>query len=138
MQPVDERRDDGEVAAAAPQAPQQVGVLVRSDLQDIAVGGDDLRADQVVAGEAVARVEPTEPATEGQPGDAGAGHHAERGGEFVTLRRSVELPEQQPGPGVRDPLGRIDGHVLHAREVEHDPPVADGVARDAVAAAANG
>ena len=138
VQPVDERRDHGEVAAAAPQPPQQVGVFVRPDLQDVAAGGDDLRTDQVVAREAVPRVEPPEPTTEGQPGDPGAGHHPERGGQSVTLRRSVELPEQQPGPGVRDPLDRIDGHVLHAREVEHDPPVADCVPRDAVAAAADG
>ena len=40
--------DDPEVAAAAAQRPEQVGVLVVARPGDPAVGGDDLRGDEVV------------------------------------------------------------------------------------------
>jgi hypothetical protein len=42
-----------EVAAAAAQPPEQVGVLVLAGRHELAVGGDDIRRQQVVAGQAV-------------------------------------------------------------------------------------
>jgi hypothetical protein len=46
-----ERRDDAEVAAAASQRPEQIGVLVGGCLDDAAFGGDNLGGKQVVDGE---------------------------------------------------------------------------------------
>jgi hypothetical protein len=67
---------------------------VRVGVQDCAVGGDHLGAGKVVAGQAMLAVEPAESAAEGEPGDAGEGHDAERGGESVLLCAPVELAEQ--------------------------------------------
>ena len=53
MEPVLEGRDDPEVAAAAAQAPEQVGYLALARGHEAAVGGDNVRRDQVVAGKAV-------------------------------------------------------------------------------------
>ena len=58
MQPVLERRYDAEVAAAAPQGPQQVGVLVGAGGERPAVGGDHVGGNQVVATEAVSAGQP--------------------------------------------------------------------------------
>ena len=79
VQPEREAGDHAEVAAAAAQPPQQLGLLVLIDLHYRSVGGDQLGDDQVVAGQSVGAGEPSHPAAEGQPADAGmrdlpAGH----------------------------------------------------------------
>jgi hypothetical protein len=56
----------------------------------------------------------------------------------VVLGRAVEVAEQQPCFCPGGAPVRIDDHLLHPGEVEHDPPVADGVAGEAVASAADG
>ena len=70
VQPELERRRDAEVAAAAAQAPEQLGVLVLAGVHELAVGGDDVGADQVVAGQADLAHEPADAAAEREPGDA--------------------------------------------------------------------
>jgi hypothetical protein len=60
-----------EVAPAAPQRPKQVRVRVGAGGHGVAVGGDDPRGKQVVAGQPVLAVEPAEAAPQGEAGDAG-------------------------------------------------------------------
>jgi hypothetical protein len=55
VQPELELGDDAEVAAAAADAPEQVGVLVLAGPYHPAVGEDDLSRDEVVAGQAELR-----------------------------------------------------------------------------------
>src|SRR6266566_1839494 len=45
-----EPRDHPEVAAAAPECPQQLGVLVGGDLDHLAAGQHQLKGDELVAG----------------------------------------------------------------------------------------
>ena len=66
-----ERGDDPEVAAAAAQRPEQVGVLVGADPAHRAVSGDDLERDHVVAGQAVLAHQPADAPAERESGDAG-------------------------------------------------------------------
>ena len=67
MQPEPEAGGDPEVAAAAPDGPEQVGVVLVVDLEDLAVGGDQLGREQVVDGQAVLADQEPDPAAEGQP-----------------------------------------------------------------------
>ena len=46
--------DDAEVAPAAPDAPEEVLVLCRADLAELAVGRDQIGRQEVVAGQAEA------------------------------------------------------------------------------------
>ena len=59
VEPEHERRRHAEVAAAAVQRPEQVGVLVLAGGDLPAVGGDEIDRDQVVAGEPEPPLEPT-------------------------------------------------------------------------------
>src|SRR6266540_378943 len=61
---------DPEVAAAAANAPEEILVLVRGRLDELAVGGDQIHAPQLVDREAVPAHDPADSAPEGQPGDA--------------------------------------------------------------------
>ena len=86
--------DDAEVAAAAAERPEQVGVLVAVGGADLAVGGDDLDLLEVVDRPAEAARQVAEPAAEGQAGDADLGDEAEHGRQPVLLRRPVDVLEQ--------------------------------------------
>ena len=94
MEPELEGGGHAEVAAAAPQRPEQVRVLVRGGAHDLAVRGHQLDRQQVVAGQAVLALEPARAAAQGQPGHAGAGHASTGGGEPVRLGGAVDV-----GPG---------------------------------------
>ena len=108
--------DDAEVAAAAAQAPEQVGVLVVGRGHDAAVGGHDLGLDQVVAREAELALEPPAAAAEGEAGDAGAGHAPAGDGEPVLLGRGVELaPGAAPRRRVRSARRRRRSIALMPR-----------------------
>jgi hypothetical protein len=59
VQPEGERDGDAEVAPAAVKGPEQLGVLVVACPQGVAVGGDQLDGNQVVASETELALEPT-------------------------------------------------------------------------------
>ena len=80
--------DDGaEVAAAAAQRPEQLGVLVAGGADQLPVGGDELDGEEAVAGEAVAAAEPAEAAAERVADDADVGRGAGQRGEAEPRRR---------------------------------------------------
>src|SRR5436190_8637512 len=133
-----ERGDDAEVAAAAAQAPEQIGVLGfgRDDLA--AVGGDDLGLHEVVAGEAELALEPTAAAAEREATDAGGRDPAAGDCQAVFLRGGVDLSPPRPALDAGDALVRVDVDAVHGAEVDADTGVDDGRAGDAVAAAVDG
>ena len=135
MEPVLEGRDDPEVAAAAAQAPEQVGVLALARGHEAAVGGDDVRRDQVVAGKAVLALEPADAAAERQARDAGARDGAAGGREAERLRLAVELAPRQARLRAHGARLRVDADPLQGREVDHQAAVAQGLPGDVVAAA---
>jgi len=138
MQAVLERGDDPEVPAAAAQAPEQVRVLLGAGRHALAVGGDDLGAEQVVARRPVLARDPAESAAEGETGHAGERHVAGGRGEAEGLRRAVDVAEQRARAHARRPRDgvHLDGSL--GREVDHDARVAHRVARNVVAPAAHG
>ena len=62
MQWVLERRGDAEVTASAPQPPEKIRILVVTSRQQPAVGSDHIGGKQIVAGEAVEAVKPSQAA----------------------------------------------------------------------------
>ena len=130
--------DDTEIAAAAAQRPEQVGVVLPARVQQAAVGCDHVRREQVVDAEAVARAQPADAARQRQAGDAGVGDQAAGRREAEGLGVAVDVA---PGGAALDPGAApfgVDPHGAHERQVEHQPAIAHGVARDVVAAAADG
>ena len=65
-----ERGDDPEVPAGTADAPEQLRLLGLAGPDEPAVGGHELDGAQVVDREPEAPLEPSDPATERQPGDA--------------------------------------------------------------------
>src|SRR5205823_4500825 len=131
-------RDDAEVAAASTQAPEQVRVLRGAGGHDAAVGGHDIRLEQVVGSEAALALEPPAAAAEGEAGDAGGGEAAAGDREAVLLGGRVELAPGQSGLGLDHARVGIDLYALHRRQVDHDAVVAGGIAGRGVAAASHG
>ena len=112
MEPVDERGHDAEVAAAAADRPEEVRVLVGARPQQLAVGGDDVGGEQVVAGQAVLAVEPADAATSVRPAMPVDRDCPERSRQTERLRGAVEVGQQQSRLGHRDCALRIDLNSL--------------------------
>jgi hypothetical protein len=136
VEPVLERGDHAEVAASAPDPPEEVLVLLLAGRQQPPVRGDHVGREEVVAGEAVLAVEPAETASEGQSGYACHRDDPEGRCQPERLRLVVELAQGKARLGPRPPPRRIHPHALHGRQVEHQAAVAHRLARDVVAAAA--
>ena len=130
-----EPRDDAEVAAAAPQPPEQVGVLVGRRADQLAVRRHDLVPERVVAGQPELPTEPPDAPAERQPADAGVRHDPRRRREPERLRRRVERPEQRPALHLRRARARVDDDAPHPRQVDHQPAVGHRPSRRTVPAA---
>ena len=88
---------DAEVAAAAPQRPEQLGVLVARRAGDRSVGQHDLDPLEVVDGPTEAASQVAEAATERQAGDAGERDEAECCREAMLLRRPIDVAQEGAG-----------------------------------------
>ena len=137
VEPVLERGDDPEVAAAAAQAPEQLGVLVVAGDKELAVGGDHVAGREVVDGESEAAHEVADPATEGQPADAGVGDDAARHGQPEGLGLVVDVAPQTAALSPDRSRQGVDPHPGHGGQVDHQAVVTHGVSGDGVAAASH-
>jgi hypothetical protein len=133
-----ERADDAEVPAAAPQGPEQVGVIVGRYPDDVALGGDDLGLDEIVDGEPVLAHEPADAAAQAEAPNPGVAHDAAGGRQTVCLGLVVDVAPQGTALDEGRALDRIDRDGAHRRQVDHDPAVAHCGTGDAVTSAANG
>ena len=117
--------DDPEVAAAAAQAPEEVGVLRLARLDELALGGDEVDGEQLVDRQPVLALQPADAAAERQAGDAGVGDDPARRREPERLGLAVELAPEHAGLRPRRARLRIDADALHRPEVDDDAAVAD-------------
>ena len=133
-----ERRHDAEVAAAAAQRPEQVGVLVGARAHTAAVGEDDLGGDEVVDRHAVAAALVGDAAVERQPGDAGLGDDPAGGGQAKRRGHLVDVGPGRAALNVHGARGGVEAHAAHLREIDDQAVVAHGSAGHVVPTAANG
>ena len=133
-----ERADDAEVPAAAPQRPEQVGVIVGRCPNDVALGGDHLGLHEVVDGEPVLAHQPADAAAQAEAADAGVAHDAARGGQTVGLCLVVDVAPQGATLDEGGALDGIDRDGAHRREVDDDAVVAHCGAGHVVASASYG
>ena len=137
MQSELERGDDAEVAAAAADRPEQVGVLLGARTRLCSVGEHDVGLEQIVDRQAVAPRQVADPAAERQPADAGGRDEATWRREAVRVRGLVDLT---PGAATADSDGaRLGVHLDRPQQgqVRDDSVVANPEARAVVPAAAH-
>jgi hypothetical protein len=133
-----EARDDPEVAAPAAQPPEELGVRALRDVQQPPVGGDDVGADEVVAGEAVLTHQPADAAAQREAGNARRRNEAAGGGQAVRLGLVVDIGPDRPAANRGAASDRVHVDVVHRTEIDHDPAIDGGEAGDAVTAPAHG
>jgi hypothetical protein len=83
--------DHAEVAAAAADRPEQVGILVRRGPLDPPVGGDQLGRGEVVDGQPGLAGQPAHATAQRQPADTGVTDRAGGHGQAVRLRGGVQV-----------------------------------------------
>ena len=130
-------RHDTEVAATAVQCPEQLGVLALGRCHRLPVGGHDLHGNQVVGGEPVRPGQPAHTSAQGQPGDTGAGHYADRHDQAVGLSGRIDVRQ---GSSALYPNGsrlRVDEHGGQPTQVQHHPALDSPGACDVVTTTAD-
>ncbi len=132
-----EAGDDTEIPTATTQSPEKIGVFGFAGAHLVALSGDDIRGEQVVDGHPVLPAQPAKAAAEGQAGHARGRVDAERRREAMRLSDRIEIGERAAGLDGRSAGGRVHLNALHQREVDHETVVANGIARDVVAAPAD-
>ena len=137
MERVLEGGRNAEVAAAAAQRPEEVGIGFGVDVEDVSVGCDEFDGGQVVGRKPVFRHQPAEPATQSEAGDARGRDRPAGDGEPMGRGLAVQLAPEHPA--LRAHCARAGVHVdpLHRREVDHQRAVDDRTAGDVVTAAAD-
>ena len=132
------RGDDTEVATAAAESPEQVLVLGRARTNHLSLCGDNVRRQEVVAGEPMTGHQPAESTAERESRDTRRRHHApgrrEPEGEGCAIQLAPgHAPLRAYGPSIGL---HLDGS--HRREVDHDAVLVHGEAGDVVTAPTNG
>ncbi len=82
-----------EVAAAAPDAPEQILILGGAGGHKLPLGGDNINRYQIVTGKSVLTPKPAISSSCREAGDSRVGRYSQRGGEAEGLRFSVKLAE---------------------------------------------
>jgi len=110
---------DPEIAAPAPDGPEQVLILPLLALKSCPSGGRDLGRDQVVAGEAINDREPTQPTAQSSPPIPVMDTDPERRGQSEgRLGARSETPSVRPGSARTVLLVGIDPGVFPAGQVK--------------------
>lgn len=106
---------DAEIAAAAPDRPEQVRLLFGVDAQQAAVRHHDVHAQQAVDGEAEPAAQPSHPAAEGETGDTGVRNNAGRRHLPMWQRGRVDVAKQGTAGNLGCSRFGIDQHLFHER-----------------------
>ena len=138
MQAVFQRRGHPEIAAAAPQRPEQIGVVIGACRDDAVIGQHKLDRQQIVESERVLGHQPANPTPEGEATDARCRNHA--AGRRKAMQLSLPV-KQIPGEAAlgtgRTSLG-IDMHPGHRRQIDQHAAVDRRQPGNVVAATAHG
>src|SRR5947199_9579215 len=108
-----EVRDHAEIAAAAAQRPQEVGIHLLGGGNECAIRQNNIRLDQVVDGQAVLARQVAMPAAQGEAGNSGGGDDACGWRKPEGMGGVVEVTLRTAGADARCPTLRIDPNALH-------------------------
>ena len=137
MELILERGDDAKIPTAAAQTPEEVSVLGGTGHEQFAVGGDDIGREQIIAAQTTFPRQPAKATAEGEPGDTGIGDRATGGGQAEGLCFMIEFSPGHPAFSACCASLGIDPDAAHARQVDHQAPVAYRIAGDVMAATAH-
>jgi hypothetical protein len=98
MQAEDERRHDAEVAAAAAEGPEEVGILVGAGGDALAAGQHDVGRQRVVDRQPVLARQVAVAAAEREAADPGGGDDAADRREPVLVRGAIDVAPRAPPP----------------------------------------
>src|SRR4029450_4006425 len=129
-----ERGHDTEVAAAAPDSPEEVGVLRRADSKKLTRGGHDLCRQQVVAGQPVLPPDPADATSQCQSRHPSVGDDTGRGRQPENLSGTVEIAQCCTTVYTSGLLCRVHLNASHPSQVDHQATLGHSLARDIVAA----
>jgi hypothetical protein len=101
----------------------------------VAVGGDQIDGEEVIAGQPVLSHQPAEPATEGKSSDAGRGNQPPRCCQTEDAGLTVKLAPRHPSLGPDDTPCRVDENTFHGGEVDDHAAVDERSPRNIVATA---
>ena len=118
MNVVFERGHDTEVATAAPDAPEEVRVVLLAGRNEVALGGYHVCRDEVVTGEAELWGEPAESAAKSKAGNACCGHDARRNSETEGLGLMVRVTQRHARLDPGGASDRIDVYAFHCGQVD--------------------
>src|SRR5205807_3312223 len=109
-----------------------------SDLDLLAVRGDEVDREQVVHGQAVLALQSAHAAAQRQAGDARVADNPDGTHKAMRLRCLVELRQVRAALRAHSSADWIDRYLSHSGEVKDHPAVARRESRDAVPATAHG
>ena len=113
---------------------KQVRVLLLGRAQEVAVGGDDVEGERIVAGQPEAPAQPAESTAQREARGARVRDDARSGRKSEGRAFVVELAEQRACLDEGPRRFGLDANALHGLQVDDEPAVAGGLAGDAVAA----
>ena len=138
METVLERGDHAKVAPTATQPPEEVGIRGIADHPDLAVGGDEIDGEQVIAGQPVFVPQPAEATAQGEARNAGIGVGAPGGRQAERLGLAVKFAPLDSPLRAHRVSDRIDPNAFHQGQVDYQSTMADARASEAVRPTAHG
>ena len=132
VQAVVEARHDAEVAAAAADRPEQVGLVRLVDVDDAPVGRHDFGSEHMVDRQPVLAHEVAGAAAEREPPDPDGRGVAEADRKAVCRGRGRDVARGEAAGGANDTPIRVDLEGGELAQVEHDASLSGAVARIAV------
>ena len=138
VEPVVEPRHHAEVAAAAADRPEEVGLVLGIDRPQPAVRRDDVGTDEVVDRQPELPDQVPDPAAGRDPADPDRAGVAEPDRQAVLVRRPGNLDRGQAGARPRRLRARVDLDRVQLAEVDDEPAVDRPVAGAGMAAAPHG
>ena len=119
-----ERSDDPEIAAAASNRPEEIGMVIGAGGDKRTIRGDDIRGDDIVGGQAECPADVPETATQRQAAHAGGGDDPGGHRQAECLRGVVDVTRCRSTLDPHTASLRIDMHALHSPQVQNDAVIA--------------
>ena len=133
-----ERGHDAEVAAPAPQPPEEILVLAFARGEELPVRGDHVGRDQIVDRQPEPAGQVADASSQRETGDARGRDDPAGRRETEGVRCVVEVAPRRAGIGTSGLVPRIHAHRAHLRHVDDEAAVVRPESGSAVPAAAHG